>query len=174
MTADPVDPRAAAVAYPLTIYYDSACPLCATEMRMLVALDVEGRLALSDCAAGRLDDACRAAGLSSADLLAAIHARDADGRWLRGVDVFVAAYRAAGLTRLAAWFADRRLRPVWDRLYPWVARHRDRLSRFGLQHLFRLVPHRRLAARASRATAGRDACARGLCASKAGSGDAGR
>ncbi len=159
MTADPVDPRAAAVAYPLTIYYDSACPLCATEMRMLVALDVEGRLALSDCAAGRLDDACRAAGLSSADLLAAIHARDADGRWLRGVDVFVAAYRAAGLTRLAAWFADR---------------HRDRLSRFGLQHLFRLVPHRRLAARASRATAGRDACARGQCASKAGSGDAGR
>ena len=152
-----------AVRHPLTIYYDSACPICASEMTTLMRLDVAGRLALSDCAGGRLDDACRAAGLTSADLLARIHARDADGRWLVGVDVFVAAYDAAGLALLARLFGMRRLRPLMDRGYLWIARHRYRLSRLGIHHLFRLVPHRAIRAAAMRSAAARGTCTSGTC-----------
>ena len=156
-------PSAAAVHYPLTVYYDRACPICATEMRTLVGLDVGQRLVLFDCSTGALDDACRAADLTSADLLAAIHARDADGRWFKGVDVFVAAYDAAGLTAIAAVFAHPRLRPAWDRLYPLVARHRERLSRLRLHRLFALVPHRWLLARARRVHAEASRCVDGSC-----------
>jgi predicted DCC family thiol-disulfide oxidoreductase YuxK len=70
-------------------------------------------------------------------MLARIHARDADGRWLRGVDVFAAVYEAAGLRALTRVFRSRRLRPLWDRLYPWIADHRYALSRLGLSRLFR-------------------------------------
>ena len=161
MTRGPVDGRA--VRYPLTIYHDGACPLCATEMRTLTDLDIDGRLALFDVAGGRLDAACRAAGLTTDDLLASIHARDAAGRWWTGIDVFVAAYRAAGLTAVAALLDHRRTRPMWDRLYPTIARHRDRLARLGLQHLFRLVPKRWLLARARRAARRAAGCAEGVC-----------
>jgi len=130
------------VQFPLTIYYDSACPVCRGEMSALKRLDAANRLVLVDCAGGVVDDACRAAGLGGNDLLGAIHARDASGRWLAGVDVFVVAYRAAGLHALAWLFGERHLRAIWDRLYPWIARHRYALSRVGLAHLFRLLPHR--------------------------------
>ena len=170
---------ASAVAYPLTIYYDGACPICATEMTTLKRHDVGDRLILRDCAnrdgssvsgesardGGRddgRDDVCRAAGITLADLGARIHARDAAGRWLVGVDVFVVAYDAAGFALLATLFAHPRLRPSWDRLYPWVARHRYALSRLGLQHAFRLLPHRARRA-AIVATGGTRDCAAGTC-----------
>ena len=78
-------------------------------------------------------------GYCRVDAMRLIHARDADGRWLIGVDVFEAAYRAAGLELIARVWGSRRLRPLLERLYPWVARHRQRLSRLGFNLLVRLV-----------------------------------
>ena len=129
-----------AVAFPLTIYYDASCALCANEMHALKARDRIGRLILVDCSAPEFSQ-CGAAscGITRADLMAAIHARDARGRWLRGVDVFEHAYAAAGLSSMAKLWGHRLLRPLWDRVYPWVARHRQRLSRFGLPHVLRWV-----------------------------------
>jgi predicted DCC family thiol-disulfide oxidoreductase YuxK len=151
------------VTYPLTIYYDSACPICVSEMSTLTTLDFERRLVLFDCAGGRIDDACLQAKLGASDLLAIIHARDANGRWLKGVDVFVAAYEAAGLAVLARLFDSRRLRPIWERVYPYIARNRYGLSRLGFHHLFKLIPHRLLLARATRATTNTTACVDGAC-----------
>lgn len=128
--------------YPLTIYYDSACAICRSEMTTLRSLAAADRLVLVDCSGGAIDDACREAGLSSADLLGIIRARDASGRWFSGVDVFVLAYGAAGLKAFAWLFSQPHLRVIWDRIYPWIARNRQRLSRLGLHHLFRLLPHR--------------------------------
>jgi predicted DCC family thiol-disulfide oxidoreductase YuxK len=77
-------------------------------------------------------------------MMARIHARDAGGRWLRGVDVFVVAYRAAGFKTLARIYESRLLRPLFDRLYPWIADHRYLLTRAGLPRLFHwLAPARR-------------------------------
>jgi predicted DCC family thiol-disulfide oxidoreductase YuxK len=41
--------------YPLTIYYDASCPLCATEMHALKRNDAAGVLELVDCSAPEFD-----------------------------------------------------------------------------------------------------------------------
>lgn len=128
-----------AVRYPLTVFYDASCPLCASEMQALKALDAEGRLDLVDCSAPEFDDAFLIGdGLDRAALMGRLHARDSRGRWHVGLDAFEALYRAAGLERAARVWGDRCWRPVLDRVYPWIARHRQRLSRLGLA---RLLPH---------------------------------
>jgi predicted DCC family thiol-disulfide oxidoreductase YuxK len=150
-----------AVAFPLTVYYDASCPLCASEMHALKAADGDGKLLLVDCSRPDFDDRPFAGdGINRESMARLIHARDAAGRWLVGIAVFEAAYGAAGFAALARLWGNNRLRPWWDRLYPWVASHRQFLSRLGVQHLFRaLAKH---AARKSAATAvcgsGAEAC----------------
>jgi predicted DCC family thiol-disulfide oxidoreductase YuxK len=129
-----------ALAYPLTIYYDASCPLCRAELETLKARDGDHLLRLVDCSADAFDDAdARVHGVTRDAMMRRIHARDAAGRWLQGLDVFTAVYRAAGLFFLARIYASRRLRPLLDRLYPWIADHRQMLSRLGLPHAFRFV-----------------------------------
>lgn len=127
---------------PLKIYYDASCPMCASEMRALKALDKEDRLDLVDCSAAQFDPASVAPeGVTRSALMARIHARDADGRWLVGIDVFEAAYRAAGLNTAARLCGSRVLRPLLNRLYPLIADHRQLLSRLGADTLIkRLTP----------------------------------
>ncbi len=121
------------VAYPLTIYYDASCPLCRSEMSALKSRDRADRLRLVDCSTPAFADASvQLAGLSQGDLMHRVHARDAAGTWLRGVDVFEAAYRAVGLRVLAFVWGCRLWRPLLNRAYPWVAQHRQLLSRLGL------------------------------------------
>lgn len=129
-----------AARFPLTIYYDASCPLCAHEMHALKTADTSGRLTLVDCSSPAFDDRPFAgAGITRESMLRRIHACDAAGRWFRGVDVFELAYAAAGFTLLARVWGHRRLRPWWERLYPWVARNRYLLSRAGVPQLFRLL-----------------------------------
>jgi predicted DCC family thiol-disulfide oxidoreductase YuxK len=147
--------------FPLTIYYDASCPLCADEMHALKIADADGRLVLVDCSAPEFDDTPFAGyGITRDSMMHLIHARDAGGRWLKGIDVFEAAYDAAGFTVLARLWGHSRLRPWWDKLYPWVARNRYALSRLGLPHLFRLLTKK--AARRS-ALAPTHACGTGVC-----------
>jgi len=113
---------------PLTVYYDKSCPLCATEMHALRDLDPKG-FRLVDCSAPDFVDAMRE------DMMARMHARSADGRWLTGLDAFEAIYAAAGLKRVARIWGNARLRPVFDRIYPWIARHRQALSRLRLHRV---------------------------------------
>jgi predicted DCC family thiol-disulfide oxidoreductase YuxK len=131
--------------YPLTIYYDASCPLCRSEMETLKACDAGDVLRLIDCSASGFNDAaCATEGVTRPMMMARIHARDADGHWLRGVDVFALAYRAAGFTALATVYESRLLRPLFHRLYPWIADHRYLLTRSGLPRLFHwLAPARR-------------------------------
>jgi predicted DCC family thiol-disulfide oxidoreductase YuxK len=132
-----------AVAYPLTIYYDASCPLCRKEMHALKQFDAHDRLKLLDCSTENFrDELADKSNISSADMLRLIHARDADGRWFIGVDVFVLAYRAAGIEAVARLFEFRPLRPFFNRLYPWVARNRMRLSSLGLTDAFEFIVRR--------------------------------
>jgi len=121
---------------PLTVYYDQSCPLCATEMHALRDLDWRGRLKLVDCSTPEFNDRnAAAAGVTREQLMERIHARDPEGRWLVGIDAFEAVYASAGLQGAARFWGNPRLRPLLDRIYPWVARNRQFLSRLGLHRL---------------------------------------
>ena len=128
------------IRYPLTIFYDASCPMCSGEMQALKSRDRQGRLELVDCAAPDFDE-CVLAGtpIKRSDLMGLIHARDAHGRWFVGMDVFELAYRAAGFESLADAWGDRRWRPLFDRVYPWIARYRQGLSRLGFNRLVRFL-----------------------------------
>jgi predicted DCC family thiol-disulfide oxidoreductase YuxK len=121
---------------PLTVYYDRSCPLCATEMHALRDLDPKG-FRLVDCSAPDFADAMRD------DMMARMHARGADGRWLTGLDAFEAIYAAAGMKRTSRLWGNRRLRPLFDRMYAWIARNRQALSRLGLHRVVGLLLGRR-------------------------------
>ena len=125
--------------YPLTVFYDASCPLCATEMHALKARDRDGLLELVDCSGASFDAADLGLPVTRAALMERIHARDGDGRWLTGVDVFEAAYGAAGLKKVARFWSSAKLRPVLVFIYPWIARNRQRLSRIGLARLLALA-----------------------------------
>lgn len=128
--------------YPVTVFYDRSCPLCREEMHALKRLDARARLELVDCSAPDFnDDFLVGDGLGREDLMRRIHARDIRGRWFVGADAFEVIYGAAGLERAARLWGSARLRPVLDKAYPWVARHRQLLSRLGLGRLVgRLIP----------------------------------
>lgn len=153
------------IAWPLRIYYDARCPLCARELGVLAQHDRGRKLQLVDCSAPCFDDDdVRAAGLDATTLMARIHARDADGAWHVGVPVFEAAYAAAGLQAMARAFAHPRLRPLWDRLYPWIADHRMGLSRLGLDRPYGWLIARAAGRAARRADRRAGSCAAGTCA----------
>jgi predicted DCC family thiol-disulfide oxidoreductase YuxK len=123
--------RATPVSGRLEVYFDRSCPLCTTEMDALAARDAGARLTMVDCsAAGFAVDAPDAPSRDA--LMRRIHARDETGRWLRGIDVFVAVYRAAGLERTARVLDAPLLRPWLDRLYGHVADHRRLLAALGV------------------------------------------
>jgi len=127
-----------AIRYPLTVFYDASCPMCANEMHALKRLDREARLELLDCSAPDFDESVLSGvGITRPDLMARIHARDAHGRWLVALDAIEAAYRAVGLERAAEFWGSRRLRPLLDPLYCWVAQRRQALSRLGVNPLAR-------------------------------------
>ncbi|QTD46734.1 thiol-disulfide oxidoreductase DCC family protein [Ottowia testudinis] len=120
--------------YPLTLYFDASCPLCAAEMENLRLRDAAGRLRFVDASAPGFDAAL--AGATVAELMTLMHARTADGRLLRGVPAFELAYEAVGLTTVSTALRAPVLRPLLNALYPVIARHRQRLPRPLVQLIF--------------------------------------
>jgi predicted DCC family thiol-disulfide oxidoreductase YuxK len=118
-----------ALRFPLTVFYDASCPLCAKEMHALKERDADGKLELVDCSAEDFDEAVLSGTMvKRSHLMTYLHARDAHGRWLVGVDAFREIYGAAGLPRLGrAWLHLRRV-------YPWIARNRQLLSRLAMSY----------------------------------------
>ena len=119
------------ITYPLTIYYDASCPMCAAEMHTLKETDFDNKLILVDCSATNFNEpvSCPA---SQEAMMERIHAQDANGQWLKGVDVFAVAYRATGFTMLGKIWGSQTLKPLLSRMYPWVADNRHWLSKTPL------------------------------------------
>ena len=126
--------------YPLKVFYDASCPVCALEMDQLRARDAAGRLELVDMSAPGFDAACH--GFAHADLDAAIHAVRPDGSVVRGMPVLRLAYAAAGLGWLLRPSAFGPLRPAFDAAYRVFARNRKSISR-ALAPAIQAVRHRR-------------------------------
>jgi predicted DCC family thiol-disulfide oxidoreductase YuxK len=129
-----------AAIYPMTLYYESACPLCKAEMTNLMLRDRKGLLRFEDVSAPGFSDP--PPGTTAHELLELIHARTADGAVIRGVEVFRLAYRAVGLGWLVAPTRWPLLRLVCDCVYPIVARNRHRFPPFLVHVLFETAVRR--------------------------------
>lgn len=126
--------------YPLTLFYDAACPVCSLEMDHLRERDRSHRLGFVDISAAGFDPSPW--GVSASALDAEIHGLCADGTMLRGVEVLRLAYAAAGLgwvLRPTGWAP---LKPLFDLGYRVFARHRREVSRAAAPLIARLRARR--------------------------------
>jgi predicted DCC family thiol-disulfide oxidoreductase YuxK len=112
--------------YEFTLLYDGRCPICWKEVTWLQSRNKQNKLALQDIHAKGFNP--EQYGKSLDELMAEIHGVCADGRLIKGMPVFYAAYSAVGLGWLMAPTRWPLLKPLFDRLYAWFARHR---LRFG-------------------------------------------
>lgn len=126
--------------YPMTIYYDGACPLCNTEISNLQRRSTDGRLAFVDISAPGF--ASPPPGVTLAQMMALIHARKADGSVIQGVEVFRLAYGAAGIGWVAGALGLPLIGALAERIYPSIARHRQRFPRWLVRWLFEMPVQR--------------------------------
>lgn len=130
-------------ALPLTIYFDASCALCNSEMQNIKLRDTDNALILIDCSAPDFDDSSfRADGIARADMMNCLHARDTNGTWLKGVAAFEVIYRTVRMAAIARMWGHPLIRPLAERAYPWVVRHRHFLSALGLHKAFGLWSRR--------------------------------
>jgi predicted DCC family thiol-disulfide oxidoreductase YuxK len=144
---------------PLTVYYDHSCVLCRSEIENISARDLHGMLKMLDCSAVNFD--ASALPFNQTTLLGSIHAVDSKGDWLKATDVFVVCYRAAQMQSIATAFAF--MKPLLERIYPWIARHRHVFSALGVHKLFNVLTQKALRRRAARAAIASEACKDNLC-----------
>lgn len=121
------------IQYPLTIYYDASCPLCAAEMHTIKETDFENKLILVDCSNDAFAEPAFCPS-NKAAMMAGIHAVDAAGLWIKGVDVFEIAYKAGGFNKLGQFWGNKTLRPLLTRAYPLIADNRHWLSKTPLPY----------------------------------------
>jgi predicted DCC family thiol-disulfide oxidoreductase YuxK len=112
--------------WPLTLYFDGDCPLCAREIQLLRRRAPEDRLQLVDMSQDGFEAA--ALGFSHDQMQASLHARFADGRWVKGLDATLWAWRAAGLGTWAAPLTWRATRPLLSLAYRLFCRLRPHLN----------------------------------------------
>jgi len=122
------------IQFPLTIYYDASCPLCASEMHTIKETDFENKLILVDCSSQAFNEP-EFCPTTKETMMERIHAQDASGAWIKGVDVFAVAYNAAGFKGLAKFWGSKTLQPLLSRAYPFIADNRHWLSKTPLPYL---------------------------------------
>lgn len=115
----------------VTVLYDSLCPVCRREVDLLKRFDRAGRLGLIDIASANFRP--EAFNLTMAQCVGSLHAIDAKGNILRGMDTIRAMYRAAGLGWMMSWTGVWPFRPVADIGYRIFARIRPHFSGFKPQ-----------------------------------------
>ncbi|RNC71819.1 MAG: DUF393 domain-containing protein [Desulfuromonadales bacterium] len=82
----------AAPVFPLTVFYDGSCSVCAAEMELYRRKNHGGRLVFTDIGAPGFDPAPYGIGLDA--FMAQMHAIDGAGRAYRGVEAFWAIWQA--------------------------------------------------------------------------------
>lgn len=82
----------------LELFFDGGCPLCRREVAMLRRWDKRAAIRFTDIDS---PDFCSAdCDKTHAELMSQMHARAADGTWLRGMEVFRRLYAIVGFKRL--------------------------------------------------------------------------
>jgi predicted DCC family thiol-disulfide oxidoreductase YuxK len=108
----------------IEVFYDGGCPVCLREVRVLRRLDRRGRICFTDIDAPGFQSPQPGPALD--DLMARIHARNSDGSWVHGVEVFRRLYAAVGFAPLVAVSRLPGVSHLLDRAYAVFARNRVR------------------------------------------------
>ena len=112
--------------YPLTVFFDGACPICDREIALMKWLDRRRRLEFCDFSSQEYNAA--SSGFAAEDLGTVIHARWSEGSIITGVEVFRAMWEAVGLGFLARLSRLSLVEPLVLTAYAWFARNRLRLT----------------------------------------------
>lgn len=110
--------------FDVEVFFDGNCPICRREIAYLQRLDRRRRVRFTVIAplgpAGAIDD------IPWDQLMAEIHGRLPDGRWIKGVEVFRHLYASVGLgplVRVTRWAG---IEQILDAAYATFARRRLR------------------------------------------------
>jgi predicted DCC family thiol-disulfide oxidoreductase YuxK len=113
---------------PIQILYDGDCPICVRKVKFLKHRDKQTRLSFINIR--EHESETHALKIPSEILVKQIHAVLPDGKLISRMDVIRAAYREIGLGWLIAPTGWPLLRPLFDTLYTFVAKHRILISRY--------------------------------------------
>ncbi|MDH0867707.1 DUF393 domain-containing protein [Mitsuaria sp. GD03876] len=152
----PEGPSPDPAVYPLTLYFDGACPICHGEMHNLMLRNEAGLLRFVDISTPGFSEVPPGTDLRA--LMDLMHARRADGRLAIGAEAIRLAYRGARLDGLARVMDLPLLRTFCDRAYPVLARNRYRIPRPVVRLVFETALRR-----AAERRAGRSPCRDGAC-----------
>lgn len=112
--------------WPLTLYFDGECPLCAREIKILRARASPDRLHFVDISHPAFD--AESVDFTIAQMESSLHARFDDGAWVTGLDATLWSWRAAGLGIWAAPLSWRLTRPLFNLGYRLFCRWRPHLA----------------------------------------------
>jgi predicted DCC family thiol-disulfide oxidoreductase YuxK len=110
----------------LTLFYDSQCPLCLTEMRQLKTLDGAGHLAFADLHAPDFIE--RFPYIDRQKACRILHGQLDTGELLLGLDVTCLAWSLAGRHKWLALLRWPIIKPIADAAYLLFARYRYSIS----------------------------------------------
>lgn len=116
--------QAVAPDFDIEVFFDGGCPLCRREIAFLRRLDRRSRIRFTDITS--LQSAGTVDGIPFEQLMAEIHGRLPDGRWVKGVEVFRRLYSAVGLGPLVSVTRWAGIEQVLDAAYAAFARRRLR------------------------------------------------
>jgi len=124
------------------VLYDDECPLCTFQMRLLTWLDWRAALSLIPLSNPKVAEL--APGLTREELSEAIHCIAEDGRIYRGARcIRFVGLRLPALVPIALFLWIPGVIFVAERIYMWISRNRQILSRlFGCKGACRLMPAR--------------------------------
>jgi len=114
------------VEWPLTLYFDGDCPLCAREIRLLRQRAPQHRLLFVDISSVEFD--ATTLGFTFVQMQSILHARFADGHWVTGLDATLWSWRAAGMGFWATPLTWPALRPMFELGYRLFCRLRPALA----------------------------------------------
>ncbi|MFO1094071.1 MAG: DUF393 domain-containing protein [Planctomycetaceae bacterium] len=110
--------------FDIEVFFDGACPVCRREIAFLKRFDRRQRIRFTDIALLKRDAAID--GVPWADLMAEIHGRLPDGRWVKGVEVFRRLYTAVGFGPFVRLTRCIGIEQILDAAYAAFARRRLR------------------------------------------------
>jgi predicted DCC family thiol-disulfide oxidoreductase YuxK len=112
--------------WPLTLYFDSACPLYAREIETLRPRAAPDRLIFVDMRDAAFDP--ESLGFTLDLMESSLHARFHDGTWVTGLDATLWSWRAAGLGVWTAPLSWRLIKPLLNVGYLIFCRSRPYLA----------------------------------------------